>query len=189
MTVHECLACARFEGIVIDHTKGESVVICRSAPSEKPVTADRPNEPDPSSRISLDTIMTRNVICVRETDRIEDIRALLVDGNIGGVPVVDDHERPIGIVSKTDLARETHDSTGSQFALEAMTPIAFALPRTATVSEASALMALEGVHRLPVVDHDGRVVGIVSSLDVLRWLARRNGHRVPPRSQEAPVAD
>jgi CBS domain-containing protein len=37
-------------------------------------------------------------------------------------------------------------------------------------------MAYEGVHRVPVVAADGRVVGILSSLDVVRWLAH---HGVP----------
>ena len=46
-------------------------------------------------------------------------------------------------------------------------------------------MAYEGVHRLPVIDDARRVVGLVSSLDVLHWLGQRAGYlmrRESPRS-------
>ena len=42
-------------------------------------------------------------------------------------------------------------------------------------------MALEHIHRLPIVTDDGRVAGIVTSIDVLRWLARQDGYVVPTR--------
>lgn len=64
---------------------------------------------------------------------------------------------------------------------EIMMPIAFTLPESAPVSRAAALMALEGVHRVPVVSEDGKVVGIVSALDVLRWVAREDGYLLSPQ--------
>ncbi|MBW2213707.1 MAG: CBS domain-containing protein, partial [Deltaproteobacteria bacterium] len=46
------------------------------------------------------------------------------------------------------------------------------------------LMAYEGIHRLPVVDAAGKVVGLLSSLDILHWLACKTGNAVPaPRSR------
>jgi len=54
----------------------------------------------------------------------------------------------------------------------------FALPEDATLSQASALMAYEGIHRLPVTCAEGKVVGIVSTLDILRWLAEQDGYLV-----------
>jgi CBS-domain-containing membrane protein len=39
-------------------------------------------------------------------------------------------------------------------------------------------MAAEGVHHLPVIGDHGRVVGLVSTLDVTRWLARQSGYDV-----------
>jgi CBS domain-containing protein len=58
---------------------------------------------------------------------------------------------------------------------EIMTPIVFSLPSDASVARAAALMTYERVHRLPVVGPDGEVVGIVSAMDVLRWLAHGAG--------------
>jgi CBS domain-containing protein len=63
-----------------------------------------------------------------------------------------------------------------------MSHLVFSLPEGATVPQAAALMAYEGVHRAPVVSVDDRVVGIVSSLDVLKWLGRHYGFVVPDRT-------
>lgn len=63
-----------------------------------------------------------------------------------------------------------------------MMPIAFTLSETASLSQAAALMAFEGVHRVPVVSEEGVVVGILSSLDILRWTAEQDGYLRSPAS-------
>ena len=62
-----------------------------------------------------------------------------------------------------------------------MMPMAFSIHEDATVGEASAMMAVEGVHRLPVVDEDGDIVGMLSTTDVVRWVAERAGYLAPAR--------
>lgn len=64
-----------------------------------------------------------------------------------------------------------------------MTPIAFTLHENGTLSQAAALMAYEGIHRLHVTDQDGRVVGVLSSLDVLEWFAREDGYVLTRRER------
>jgi CBS domain-containing protein len=68
-----------------------------------------------------------------------------------------------------------------------MTPVTFVLPENASIAQAAALMAYEGVHRIPVVSCSGDIVGLVSSLDVLRWLGQASGYLVPAcaKSQQA----
>jgi CBS domain-containing protein len=56
-----------------------------------------------------------------------------------------------------------------------MTPVVFAVPENAPIEKAAALMAFEGVHRVPVVSSAGQIVGILSSLDIISWLAERTG--------------
>jgi CBS domain-containing protein len=82
------------------------------------------------------------------------------------VPVVDEAGRPLGMVSSSDLVAD-----GST-AADVMRPIALVLSEAETVWRAAALMAREGIRRAPVVGSDGRVVGMVSSLHLTRWLAR-----------------
>ena len=56
-----------------------------------------------------------------------------------------------------------------------MLPITLSLEERATVLQASAVMSRQGVHYVVVVSPKGRVVGVVSSLDVVRWLTHNDG--------------
>jgi CBS domain-containing protein len=129
---------------------------------------------------------------------LEQLKSLMLKRGVSGLPVVDGGGRAIGVVSKTDLVRdqfETLDADfqadelirepeasklglGSHAALiargtvaEVMTPAPITVSEHLSISQAAAIMASREVHRLPVVGSAGTVVGIVSSLDIVRWLA------------------
>jgi CBS domain-containing protein len=114
---------------------------------------------------------------------------------ISGLPVVDEGDRVLGVVSETDLMlrqateptrqswiaglrRLRHDvrvTTVMRHARTAggvMTAPAVTVLADATVSEAARLMAARRVERLPVVDEEGRLVGIVTRHDLLRVFLR-----------------
>ena len=144
-------------------------------------------------------IMATDVLCVTAGVSVEALAALFLERSISAAPVVDAEGHPIGMVSKTDLVRDRFD-TGAESdaaalpALDAdgrevepagfhlaaqykivsdvMMPIAFTLQEHDSLAAAADLMAIERVHHVPVVSSDNRVVGIVSSLDFARWLAR-----------------
>jgi len=61
-------------------------------------------------------------------------------------------------------------------AADVMSPSPLTLSERASISEAAALMAFEGVHRVPVLSVAGRVIGVVTPLDVLRWMAQQDGY-------------
>jgi acetoin utilization protein AcuB len=97
---------------------------------------------------------------------------LMVDENIGAVPVVDDDGTPLGVVTRADVLEEDEldvDSEATAADLMRRSPITV-FPTT-PISEAARLMARARVHHLLVVDGAGRLVGMVSSLDVVRWVA------------------
>ncbi len=168
------------------------------ADSGPPVEAAHP------SRVPVSAIMTSDVVCVQKDLSVEALTTLFLERGFSGAPVVDENGRPIGLVSKTDLVRERHDGGGLEereplcvredggveyelgpgfhavaiaraTVADIMMPIVFAVPENATVAKAAALMAFEGVHRVPVVSLGGQVVGVLSSLDILRWLAGHAG--------------
>jgi CheY-like chemotaxis protein/CBS domain-containing protein len=66
---------------------------------------------------------------------------------------------------------------------EVMTPFVFSLSPDASVARAAALMAFEGIHRIVVLDEHGVAVGILSSLDLARWIAASSGFEVPAYTQ------
>jgi CBS domain-containing protein len=150
----------------------------------------------------VSAVMTATVACVRPELDLDSAARLLLEMGIGGLPVVDGEGRPIGVLSKTDLVRHRYEDCdvsvmnpgeasklGPGFHTEAvplsvedvMTPVAFDVLESTSIADASALMAYESVHRVPVVNEEGAVVGIVTALDLVRWLAEVGGHRVPAR--------
>lgn len=139
-------------------------------------------------RTPLSQVMSGHVVCVHSDLPLRELPPILLRHRISGLPVVDNEFRPIGVVTKTDLIRYEAESGGvdaeadlpfgaliapeSATVAEVMTPSVSALGERASVVEASQLMATRGVHRVLVTAGDGRIVGMVSSLDVLRWLSR-----------------
>ena len=71
------------------------------------------------------------------------------------------------------------EALGERTAKDAMSPLVYWLPEDASISQAAALMAYERVHRIPIVNKTGKVVGVVSTLDILGWLASRKGYLIP----------
>lgn len=160
-----CGECARCDRIDVDAVVCEPQVAERRFPTER--TFQSPDH------VLIAELMSRNVACVRLDVSVDSIASLLVDGNVGAVPVVDDDDDPIGIVCKSDLARWRWGGLEAEPAIAAdiMTPLAFTLCEDQPLFDGAAVMSIEGVHHLPVVSADGKVVGMLSSLDFVRWIA------------------
>jgi CBS domain-containing protein len=127
----------------------------------------------------ISVIMSRDVICVRPEATRSDVLRLFLAKGISGMPVVDAEGRPLGVVSKTDVLRGLGAEDADARAADIMTPVTLAMPEHASIARAAALMAYERVHRVVVIGPGGNVVGLVSTIDVLRWLAREDGYAVP----------
>lgn len=131
-------------------------------------------------------IMTRDPRCACQDDEVDALIQLMVRNRLGCMPVVNKVGRPVGMVTKLDLIeqmlppnREQNDTPAAtalmpRTARELMMPIAITLGERASVAQAAALMAIEGVHHLPIVDPAGKLVGILSTMDVVRWLANND---------------
>lgn len=115
---------------------------------------------------TVNEIMNRELFCVGpQTTAGEALHGILSLG-ITGAPVVDEHRRPLGMVSLRDLAKQRDETPVSRL----MNVPAAVVSTAASISEAGRRLAETGYHRLVVVDKDGRTVGVVSSLDVVRAL-------------------
>ncbi len=131
-----------------------------------------PRTPTIADRIRVAEIMTRDVVCARPELDVAALHQLLVGNHIGCIPIVDEAGRPKGIVTKLDLiGHEWHGRT----AADVMMPLAITLNLQATIAHAAAVMSLEDFHHLMVVSPDGTLAGVVSTMDVCRWLARNDG--------------
>jgi CBS domain-containing protein len=134
---------------------------------------DDSSVPTIAGLVPVTDIMTRDVTSAAPETPLRAILELVVRSYLGCVPIVDEDGCPIGMITKRDLVEPT--AASSQIAADAMMPLAFTLETHATVAQAAALMASEGLHHVPIVSPKGQLVGLVSSLDIVRWLARNDG--------------
>jgi CBS domain-containing protein len=139
-------------------------------------------------RHTVDQVMTRNVATVRPSTGYKEILETMSERGISAIPVVDAAARVVGVVSEADLlhkvefagnepqshllerkrVRQARHKAGADTAADLMTSPAVVIGAHESVAAAAKLMAAERVKRLPVVDGDGCLVGVVSRSDVLR---------------------
>ncbi len=128
-------------------------------------------------------VMTTQVVVVRSGATFKEMAAALRQYRVSAFPVIDEHEKVIGIVSEADLlAKEAltnpgvltgvlhHEDVSKAEGLTAgdlMTPRAVTVRPEDSVEHAAQLMYFLKVKRMPVVDTDGGLVGLVSRADVL----------------------
>ena len=152
-----------------------------------------------SARTRVSALMTKDVIFVRPDTSIETAAALLLDNGISRLPVVDKAGKLVGVLSKTDLVEEQveredsgeyfgpltrrsspgiratepnlHEHVLGPLVEEVMSKPALCVPEHYTVARAAEMMAAHRVHGLPVVKRTGELVGVISSLDILAWVA------------------
>jgi CBS domain-containing protein len=134
-------------------------------------------------------VMTTSVVTVRAGTPYRDMVDLLHAHRVSGLPVVDDDGRVVGVVSETDLLAPVvtdagaHQGQGGRWphrrrvtvtctAADLMAHPAVTTSPDERVRNAARLMVLRGLRRLPVVDGDGRLVGIVSRGDLLSVFGR-----------------
>lgn len=120
---------------------------------------------------TISQIMSRDVVCAREDQTVSELSALMLRGHFSAIPVVDARGAPCGIVTKTDLIEvlvRPELATGNT--ADVMMPLAIVLGENASVAQCASMMATEDFHHVMVVSSDGRLVGVVSSQDIVRWL-------------------
>ncbi|BAU81785.1 hypothetical protein SLA_0831 [Streptomyces laurentii] len=118
--------------------------------------------------------MTPTSVSVRPDTSLKEVARLLDEFDITAVCVVDEASHPLGVVSERDLVRRQADGGGGSTAGELMTsPAVVARPEWSVV-RAVRVMDRQGVKRLPVVDEEGVVLGVLSRSDVVQLFLRRD---------------
>jgi CBS domain-containing protein len=112
--------------------------------------------------------MIDQVVAVPPDASAEEVARQLTRHRIGAVPVVDRSQHVLGIIVEADLLSGTGPAGGT--ARDAMTTPAVTVTVGTTLDEARALLLARDIGRLPVVDGDGRLVGILSRRDLLQSL-------------------
>jgi len=125
-------------------------------------------------------IMSTNLEWLTERDTIRAAADRMAEAGVGFLPICDGDRRVIGVVTDRDLvtraiAKSVVPATTS--AALVMSSPALTCPETADVREAEELMATERKSRLVIVDRAGRLVGVLSLVDLLEHARSRQALR------------
>ncbi|WP_405791467.1 CBS domain-containing protein [Streptomyces sp. NBC_00029] len=123
---------------------------------------------------TVDDVMTHAAVSIDRGTAFKDIVEALRMWNVSALPVLSEEGRVIGVVSEADLLpREQGTGTaGVTTAEQLMTRPAVTVTMDAAIPAAARLMARSHLKRLPVVDGDGRLTGVVSRGDLLKVYLR-----------------
>ncbi len=143
-------------------------------------------------------VMSRDPIVVRTETPLNEAIQILAERRISGLPVVDEAGKLVGIISETDLMwqetgvtppayimfldsviylqnpatyeRDLHKALG-QTVGEVMSKNPITISPDKTLTEAARVMHDKSVHRLPVLEGEGQVIGILTRGDIVRAMA------------------
>lgn len=134
-------------------------------------------------------VMTTEVVVAQPEWSLKQAARAIIEAGVSGLPVAGPDGSVIGIITEADFIETEAERTGGRQRLfdavfgekrtrvpstveAAMTKYPIVVDRNTTIAEAARLMADRNVKRLPVVDPDGCLEGIVSRADILVAFAR-----------------
>jgi CBS domain-containing protein len=124
--------------------------------------------------------MTKTVLTANVDQTIQSVCKIMHENHIGSVIIVRkeiDGNRPLGIITESDIIHKI----GSVELFTTQTPVRELMsnniisikPRN-TISDAIGIMHGNNIRRLPVIDNDGKMVGIITDKDILKAIARNS---------------
>ena len=140
-------------------------------------------------------IMTTDVIVAKKGDTISKVANILISGKIGGMPVVDDNNKVIGVISETDIIKKEKKAHSTPF-INVLEGIIFldnfnkmekdlkeisaykvedlmsnniiTVNEDDTFDNIANLMINKSINRVPVVDKENKLKGIICRYDIIR---------------------
>lgn len=145
-------------------------------------------------RIFVRDVMTQNVIKVREDADINEVATLLSENRISGLPVVDIEDRVIGMITEADVLAMVGMKKGHTFKdvirhllgeplsgpkrskrlRDVMTKPVITTGPEADIREIALTLDEKRIKRLPVVDEQGKLIGVISRADIVRAIGKND---------------
>ncbi len=146
-------------------------------------------------------VMTKDVLTAHPEEKVEKVARIMLDNQISGMPVVDQNNRVVGIITEKDLMIKASElkvpfyltlfdsiiflenpirfnndlkKYTASYVKEAMTDKVITVPEDCPVSDVVAIMQKKKINRVPVVRH-GKLIGIVTRNDILKAIVERDG--------------
>lgn len=173
-TLEHCLECPS----LLAHSQGDDEALTCTVPDDTRLEVG-----------TVDELLGPHSLCLDGDVPVAEAIVLLASRGLTAAPVVDDHGTFIGCARLASL-RRLHEEDVSlsrrrpgvvpQVVDDALVPAVAVVRPDAPLAEAARLMSKHGLQQLPVVGADGRVVGVLTPLDLVRWLAERGAAAVKP---------
>jgi CBS domain-containing membrane protein len=145
------------------------------------------------SKLRVEDVMTGDVISIQKYDDINLAVKILSENNISGIPVVDKQNHVMGLISEADVLSTVGVRRGHTFkdiikhilgeplperkmgdlVGDIMTSPDITTKRDADISDVAKIMDEMRIKRLPVVDGDNRLIGIISRGDIVKAMSQR----------------
>ena len=147
-----------------------------------------------AARIPVRDVMTRSVVTIKRDADLHEAARILSENRISGMPVVDDNNRVIGVVSEADIlilaglkrehtfkdilrnilgepvtAKKGGDKVGDVMGFPPITSKA-----DDDIGEVAKILDDRRIKRLPVVDDEGKLIGIISRADILKVIGKNS---------------
>jgi CBS domain-containing membrane protein len=146
-----------------------------------------------AQRILVRDVMTRNVIKIREDADINEVTTLLSENRISGLPVVDGGDHVVGMITEADVLAMAGMKSGHAFKdvirhllgeplsgpkqskrlRDVMTSPATTIGPGADIREVALTLDEKRIKRLPVVDEQHRLIGVISRADIVRAIGAK----------------
>lgn len=143
--------------------------------------------------IPVSDVMTKDVITVKKNAGLHETARLLAENKISGMPVIDEENHVIGIVTEADIlymAGMKRDHTFKDILLhiigepvpkrkngktvaDVMTSPAITTKPEADIREVAKILDEKRIKRLPVVDEENRLIGIISRANIIRFMGNQ----------------
>ena len=120
--------------------------------------------------ISLGKIMTRDVVTVRTTTVIYDAIRMMADGNITGLPVVDEDEKLMGIITAKDIMRYLLNTRGTEGEVQdCITTDVISFNENDDLLDVINTLVENKFRKVPI-ESEGKLVGIISRRDIISYI-------------------
>ena len=146
-------------------------------------------------KLVVKDIMTKNVITIDENATVGELSKLLIKNKISGVPVVDDNNNLVGIATDADIIIQESDlplplsfshaflqkyesyvkSTKEYLKTKVeniMTKGLKTIYEDATITKAVNIIINNDINRIPVVDKNNRLKGIITRADIIKFMIK-----------------
>ncbi len=145
--------------------------------------------------IKVQDLMTRKLVTVMADDTIQDVAGIMMENGYSTLPVVNSHDKCIGVIARKDLTElflaedgelsrildtdrlslewfnQSLETSDLRKVSELMTDNVSVINHETTLPDACREMVRNRVHHLPVVDSKEKIVGMLSTFDIVNAVA------------------